>query len=172
MKSTVILRSTLFLVILNISTFARAEPEIVASLDWSDAQVPELTVLHHDPNEGPVLEVNVNRREIFSLWSVDRPQVGSEAHAIRGRIRIEAVSGNAKFAMWTCFGDDSDWYSRMPISANPSVELSEWIDFEVPFDLGGDYELRYPPNKMLLTLDLPEGGLLWISNLDLVYYSE
>lgn len=170
MKKRVVLRSMLFLVILNTLTFAHADSEIVASLEWSYAQIPELAVLRHDRNEGPVLEVNVNRRAIVSLWSLDQPQVESEAHAIRGRIRVEAVSGNAQFELWTCFGDDSDWYSRTTIRAKPSGQHSEWLDFEVPFDLGGDYAPDFPPNKMLLTLDLPEGGLLWISNLDLVHY--
>ena len=164
------LLSLFFLVILNTSTFAHAESEIVASLDWSHTQLPELTVLRHDLDEGPVLEINVNQRQIFSLWSLKQPQVKSEAHAVRGRIRVEAVSGNAQFVMWTCFGDDGDWYSLAPINSKPSDPHSEWLDFEVPFDLGGDYSLSYPPNKMLLTLDLPEGGLISISNLDLVQY--
>ena len=170
MKSRVVLRSMLFLVILNAATFAHAESEIVASLNWSYENVPELTALRYDRNEGPILEVNVNRRAILSLWSLDRPQVESEAHAIRGRIRVEAVSGNAQFEMWTCFGDDSDWYSLTLVSSKASGQQSEWLDFEVPFDLGGEYAPSFPPNKMLLTLDLPEGGLLWISNLDLVHY--
>ena len=82
------------------------------------------------------------------------------------------MSGNAQFEMWTCFGDDSDWYSLTLVSSKASGQQSEWLDFEVPFDLGGDYAPSFPPNKMLLTLDLPEGGLLWISNLDLVHYSK
>ena len=67
MTRPVLILSMLFLVILNTSTFAHAESEIVASLDWSHAQLPELTVLRHDGSEGPVLEVNVNWREIHIL---------------------------------------------------------------------------------------------------------
>ena len=170
MKTNVVLRATSLLLILSATKFAHAEARIVASLDWSRAQLPESTALRHDPNEGAVLEVNVNRREILSLWSLDRPQVDSEAHAIRGRIRVEAVSGSARFEMWTCFGDDGDWYSRTPIGLDDAGQPSQWLDFEIPFDLGGDYVLAFPPNRMLLTLDLPDGGLLWISNLTLVHY--
>lgn len=170
MKRRVVLRSMWFLAILNATTVAHAESEMIASLDWAYAQIPELTVLGHDRNEGPVLAVNVNQKTILSLWSLDQPQVESVAHAIKGRIRVAAVSDNAQFEMWSCFGDDGDWYSRTLISSIHSDQHSEWLDFEVPFDLGGDYTPSFPPNKMLLTLYLPEGGLLWISNLDLVHY--
>lgn len=170
MKSRVVLRNILFLGILTASRFAYAESEIVASLNWSYDNVPELAALRHDQNEGPILEVSANRRALLSLWSLDQPAVESAAHAIRGRIRVAAVSGNAQFEMWTCFGDDSDWYSLTLVSSNASGQHSEWVDFEVPFDLGGDYAPGFPPNKMLLALDLPEGGLLWLSSLELVQY--
>jgi len=170
MKRRVIFLSSSLLAIFNVLGFAHAQSEIVASLDWRHAQLPESTVLRHDDNEEPILEVNINHRNIVSLWSLNQPQVENEAHAIRGRIRVQSTSNNAQFEMWTCFGDDGDWYSRMPIDLDPSVQVSGWLDFEVPFDLGGKYSLTFPPNKMLLTLGLPDGGLLWISNLDLVQY--
>lgn len=172
MKRRVILLGSLLLAIVNILGIAHAESEIVASLDWRHTQLPESTVLHHDDDEGPILEVNVNHRDIISLWSLDRPQVENQAHAIKGRIRVQSTSGNAQFEMWTCFGDDGDWYSRMRIDLDTSDQDSGWVDFEVPFDLGGDYTLDFPPNRMLLTLELPDGGLLWISNLDLVQYGQ
>lgn len=171
MNRRVTLLSASLLIMLNVFELAHAQSKIVASLDWRHAQLPKSTALHHDNLEGPILEVNVNHRDIVMLWSLDRPQVENEAHAIRGRIRVQSASVNAQFEMWTCFGDDGDWYSRMPINLGPSDEVSGWTDFEVPFDLGGDYTLSFPPNKMLLTLELPDGGLLWISNLELVQYS-
>ena len=58
------------------------------------------------------------------------------------------------------------------ILVNPSDQNPGWVDFEIPFDLGGNYTLDFPPNKMLLSLELPDGGLLWISNLDLVQYGQ
>ena len=170
MSRSAALLSMLLVVILNNAALAHAEAEVVASLAWSNAKLPGLAVLRHDRVEGPILEVNVNRKAILSLWSLDQPQVENATHAIRGRIRVEAVSGDAQFEMWTCFGDDGDWYSLTPINSRRSSQQSEWLDFEVPFDLGGDYTPSFPPNKMLLTLSLPEGGLLWISNLDLVHY--
>jgi len=172
MKRRVILLGLPLLAIVNVLGLAHAQPGVVASLDWRDTQLPESTVLRHDDDEGPVLEVNVNHRDIISLWSLVRPQVENQAHAIKGRIRVQSTSGNAQFEMWTCFGDDGDWYSRMRIDLNPSGQESEWVDFEIPFDLGGDYALDFPPNKMLLMLELPEGGLLWISNLDLIQYAQ
>lgn len=170
MKRRVILLSSSLLAIFNVLEFAHAQSEIVATLDWRHAQLPESTVLRHDDGEGPILEVNVNHRDIVVLWSLDQPQVENEAHAIKGRIRVQSTSDNAQFEMWTCFGDDGDWYSRIPIDLHPSDQVSGWLDFEVPFDLGGEYTPSFPPNKMLLALELPDGGLLWISNLALIQY--
>ena len=170
MKRGIILLASLLLAVVNVLGNARAQSEIVASLDWRNTQLPESTVLRHDDVEGPILEINVNQRDIVSLWSLDRPPVENETHAIRGRIRVQSTSANAQFEMWTCFGDDGDWYSRMRIDLDTSNQDSGWVDFELPFDLGGDYTLDFPPNRMLLALELPDGGLLWISNLDLVQY--
>ena len=72
--------------------------------------------------------------------------------------------------MWTCFGDDGDWYSHAPVPLRFSAQDPEWVEFEVPFDLGGDYSPTFPPAKMLFTLRLPDGGLLWLSKLTLVQY--
>ena len=170
MKKRFFTLSFSLLTVFGVAKFAHAQAEIVASLDWRHAPLPETTVLRHDDDEEPVFEIKVNHRNIISLWSIDQPPVENEAHAVRGRIRVQSVSGNAHFEMWTCFGDDGDWYSRMPVNLSLSIKDSEWLDFEIPFDLGGDYTLGFPPNKMLLTLELPDGGLLWLSNLDLVQY--
>ena len=144
---------------------AYAQFEIIASLEWPTATLPESTVIRQHDSEGPVLEINVNRRDIINLWSFEQPGVRNAAHAIKGRMRVQSASDNARFEMWTCFGNDEDWYSLLPIAVSDG-----WVDFEVSFDLGGDYTLSFPPNKILFALDLPDGGLLWISNLELVQY--
>lgn len=106
------------------------------------------------------------------LLEVEAPGISLPMYAVKGRVRTEAVRGQAYLELLSHFGADGVHYSRTLSGSGPMQHLggtSEWREFMLPFFSSPGHA---PPSKLSVNLVLPGPGVVTIGPLELVQAPE
>jgi hypothetical protein len=158
------------------SAACAAEGKVVQVVRWSEAKAATGTLVE-DPEKvlGQVLMLDAPKgeRTQIRLVTLEKPSVGPPAYVLRGRVRYEHVGGTGYLELLNYFsGYPRPFFTRTMSDSGPDQSLSgtsDWRAVELPFYVAGD-QMKGPerPSKLELNVMLPEGGAVYLSDLELV----
>jgi hypothetical protein len=105
------------------------------------------------------------------LATLDGSPVTRPHYALAGRVRHEAVAGQAYLEMWSVFASGERYFSRTLATSGPSRSLhgtSRWRPFLLPFRSEPG---RAAPRQLELNAVLPGGGTVELGDVRLVQYA-
>ena len=115
--------------------------------------------------------LRIERREpgpAVPLLAIDAPRLATREYAVRGRVRYEAVEGDAFLEMWSVFPDGSRYFSRTVAARGPLRTISgtsRWRWFVLPFTVTAGAPL---PARLEVNLALPGRGIVEMESPELV----
>ena len=108
--------------------------------------------------------------QLIPLVTLKDPELKERAYLLRGKVRIEGVTGDGFLEMWNHFPEPKPgaYFSRTTAVSGPMGKLhgtAPWREFTLPFMI--DDKSIPAPNKLQINLFLPEKGTVWLSELTL-----
>ena len=176
---------TVFLALFLLAPHARAK-ETLHSISWDVVKAEgrltggeviramenrEVTILKID-NSG-----QTSRRE--ELLTIEKPGINRAVYAVTGEVACKNIKGKGYIEMMNYFPGGKSFFSRTLAPSGPMAVLegtSEWRPFVLPFfaNLGdpGFVKPALRPERLTLTVVLPEEGTVYLGPLRLVQFEE
>jgi hypothetical protein len=107
-----------------------------------------------------------------TVLSVTKPAISMRRYALSGRVKYEAVEGQAYLEMWSHFADRGRFFSRTlgAGSMQPLSGSSGWREFSLPFLITD--EGFPPPEELVLNVVLPGKGSVEVGKVVLRQFGE
>lgn len=164
------------LVMLAATTAATAQEQTLQEVSWPALQaagkVSTGTIVQpNEANPWPALKlVNDNDQpRTFTLTIIENPRITAQQYAVKGQVRYEQVADVGYLEMWSCFSDDSKYFSRTLADSGPLGSIqgtSDWRPFALPFHRNNNASAR--PIRLEINLVLPGKGTVFLGPLTLV----
>ena len=167
---------TTMLVLLVYACPAAAEEE-VAQFSWSDLHAEGrimsgeiVPAREGKPFESLAVENPDGGLKVFTVLTVDRPEITGFSYALVGQVSYEDVEDRGYLEMWSYFPGGAHYFSRTLGASGPMQSLegsSDWRPFALQFFAEGNR-----PEKLVLNVVLPAKGKVQLSPVRLVQYQE
>ena len=160
--------------------------ETVRSISWDDVKAEgRLTggevIRARENREGTILKIDNSGQtsQRTELLTIEKPGITMAVYALTGEVTYKDVKGKGYIEMMNHFPGGKSFFSRTLAPSGPTAALegaSEWRPFALPFfaNLGdpGFVKLALRPERLTLTVVLPEGGVVYLGQLRLVQFEE
>lgn len=147
---------------------------VVTELPWTEsrvARVPGATLAPRGPGQ-PFDALRIVHggpgAKRFQLLALPSPRLRHRRYALMGRLRTEAVEGDAHLEMWSHFPEKGRFFSRSLAPDGPLRTLTgtqAWRRFALPYDAAKSLK---PPTLIELGLVLPGRGTVLIGPVRLI----
>ena len=178
-KSLFMASALLSLVSIPIHAFGQTEKsdskKYVLKVEWdkqAEAQELGANTSIDTVDKEKVLKVvrDTSAPQLIPLVTLKDPNIKEKAYLLRGKVRIEGVTGNGFLEMWNHFPEPKPgaYFTRTMAESGPMGKLhgtAPWREFTLPFMI--DDKSIPAPNKLQVNVFLPEKGTVWLSELTL-----
>ncbi len=151
----------------------KSDKREVLKVEWNKlAEAKELeknTSLDTIDHES-VLKVvrDANAPQLIPLVTLKEPKLTEKAYVLRGKVRVEGVTGDGFLEMWNHFPEPKPgaFFTRTLGESGPMGKLrgtAPWREFSLPFMI---VDKETPaPTKLQVNVFLPDKGTIWLSEL-------
>ncbi len=176
-------RLALFIILLFLVPNAMAE-ETLHSIVWNEVKAAGNlsggeVILAKDESKGAILKIDNSKQteKKTSVITIDNPDIKRAVYALIGEVSYKDVNGKGYIEMISHFPGSGSFFTRTLTRSGPLAALkgsSGWRPFMLPFFMKqGDPEFTKQsrgPEKLTISVVLPEGGVVYLSSLRLVQY--
>jgi hypothetical protein len=176
---------TIFLVLSFLAPHAIAE-ETVRSISWEEVKAEgRLTggevMRSGEDREGIILKIDHSGQthQRTELLNIENPGITRPVYALMGEVAYEDVKGKGYIEMMNHFPGGKSFFSRTLAPSGPMAVLkgtSGWRQFMLPFFTNrgdpGFVRQSLRPERLMISVVLPEGGIVYLSSLRLIQFQE
>jgi hypothetical protein len=131
--------------------------------------------------EGIILKIDHTgqRHQRTELLTIENPGITRPVYALMGEVAYENVKGKGYIEMMNHFPGGKSFFSRTLAPSGPMAVLkgtSGWRKFMLPFFTNrgdpGFVKQSLRPERLTISVALPEGGIAFLSSLHLIQFQE